>query len=545
MHHPGASIKTAVSPVGNGRLTAPARALVPVLISDAAVAGSARVAARRESSDRHLLEITSCLPGNQVPIPGGGRAERQAVQSLLCFTLASAGGRALLRDAMAEATRHIPTRPARLAGMTPVRVAAGLRHLPGLLFFDTAGNLPASAGPAVSVITACPARILRGSIFVAADRAVLRQALTDMSLLGMAEAPGFPLGGLCGWVDYEGGFVFGAFPEMLVFNHADQTWWETGRLSTCLREPVNATVEIRPFEPTTTRDQFLHGVERIKEWLAAGDIYQVNLSQSFVAQVTGGSLFGLYEALREASPAPMAAWLSLDGIEVLSASPELFLKITGRSIETRPIKGTRPRFADPDDDRRSACELQASAKEIAELVMITDLLRNDLGQVCEFGSVQVAAMRQLESLAQVHHLVSTVTGTLRQDTDAIDALAACFPGGSITGAPKKRAMEIIRELEQRPRGIYCGAIGWFGSNGECSFNIAIRTLVRNGQQLVYQVGAGIVADSDPALEYEETLHKAAGIRLAVNAVAKRHPHNSHQRTDRESHVENRKSSIVD
>jgi anthranilate/para-aminobenzoate synthase component I len=150
------------------------------------------------------------------------------------------------------------------------------------------------------------------------------------------------------------------------------------------------------------------------------------------------------------------------------------------------------------------------------------LLRNDLGQVCEFGSVQVDAMRQLESLAQVHHLVSTVTGTLRPDTDAIDALAACFPGGSITGAPKIRAMEIIRELEQCPRGIYCGAIGWFGSNGECSFNIAIRTLVRDDQQLIYRVGAGIVADSDPVLEYEETLHKAAGIRLAVTAFSNRH-----------------------
>jgi aminodeoxychorismate synthase component I len=406
--------------------------------------------------------------------------------------------------------------------MTPVRVAAGLRHLPGLVFFDTAGNLPASAGPALSVITACPARILRGSIFVAEDRAVLRRALTDEVPLEGSENPGFPPGGLCGWVDYEGGFVFGVFPEMLVFSHADQTWWESGRLSTCLREPLEEPVEISPFEPTTTRDWFLHGVERIKEWLAAGDIYQVNLSQSFVAQVCGGSLFGLYEVLRETSPAPMAAWLSLDGIEVLSASPELFLKVTGRSIETRPIKGTRPRFPDPDDDRQSACELLASAKEIAELVMITDLLRNDLGQVCEFGSVQVDAMRQLESLAQVHHLVSTVSGSLRPDTDAIDALAACFPGGSITGAPKIRAMEIIRELEQCPRGIYCGAIGWFGSNGECSFNIAIRTLVRNDQQLIYRVGAGIVADSDPVLEYEETLHKAAGIRLAVTAFSNRH-----------------------
>jgi para-aminobenzoate synthetase component I len=211
----------------------------------------------------------------------------------------------------------------------------------------------------------------------------------------------------------------------------------------------------------------------------------------------------------------MAAWLSLDGREVLCSSPETFLKISGRGIETRPIKGTRPRFEDPDEDLRSAYELQTNAKEIAELVMITDLLRNDLGRVCEFGSVTVTEMLRLETLAQVHHLVSTVTGTLRSDVNAVEALAACFPGGSITGAPKKRAMEIIRELESGPRGIYCGALGWLGYNGESSFNIAIRTLVRAGERLTYQVGAGIVADSDPEKEHEETLHKAAGLRLAL------------------------------
>ena len=211
----------------------------------------------------------------------------------------------------------------------------------------------------------------------------------------------------------------------------------------------------------------------------------------------------------------LARELALDDREILSSSPETFLKISGRGIETKPLKGTRPRFHDPDEDRRSAYELQTSAKEIAELVMITDLLRNDLGQVCEFGSVEVSEMLQLETLAQVHHLVSTVRGTLRADINVIEALAACFPGGSITGAPKKRAMEIIRELENSPRGIYCGAVGWLGFNGESSFNIAIRTLVRNKERLSYHVGAGIVADSDPEKEYEETLHKAAGIRAGL------------------------------
>ncbi len=414
---------------------------------------------------------------------------------------------------MAETKARSPTRPARLDGLSPIEVAAGLRHLPGLVFFDSVGNLPSSDNTALSVIAAKPTRILRGSIHDPDDRSMLAAAL--------AAAPsaradnGLPGGGLCGWVDYEGAFVFGDYPEMLVHRHQDGTWHETGTLSENLLDAGDEPASVGAFTACSGRDAFMTGVARIKEWIAAGDIYQANLSHAFAAPVAGGSLFPLYESLREASPAPMAAWLSLDGCEVLSSSPETFLRISGRHIETRPIKGTRPRFADPDDDLRSAYELQTSAKEISELVMITDLLRNDLGRVCEFGSVQVTEMLRLESLAQVHHLVSTITGTLAPGTDAIDALAACFPGGSITGAPKKRAMEIIRELEQAPRGIYCGAIGWLGYHGESAFNIAIRTLVRRNGRLTYQVGAGIVAESDPAAEYEETLHKAAGIRLAV------------------------------
>jgi para-aminobenzoate synthetase component 1 len=412
---------------------------------------------------------------------------------------------------MADFLMQSVARPVRLEGLTPVEVAGQLRHLDGLVFFDTAGNFPSGASLPVSVIAAAPTQVLRGNIHNADNLELLRSALTNGPKL--TGDHGFPIGGLCGWVDYEGDFVFGDYPEMLVFNHHDQSWWETGCLSAQLR-PTHDSAEISPFTPLADRENFTSGVARIKDWIAAGHIYQVNLSQAFTATVTG-NLFGLYETLREASPAPMAAYLSLGGREILSSSPESFLKISGRGIETRPIKGTRPRFADPDEDRRSAYELQTSAKEIAELVMITDLLRNDLGQVCEFGSVEVSEMLRLESLAQVHHLVSTVIGTLRPDVDALTALAACFPGGSITGAPKKRAMEIIRELEQAPRGIYCGAIGWLGYNGESSFNIAIRTLVRSGDRLIYQVGAGIVADSDPEKEYEETLHKAAGIRLAT------------------------------
>ena len=394
-------------------------------------------------------------------------------------------------------------------------VAARLGHLPGLAFFDSAGNLPESATRPISVIAARPRRVLEGRIDRPADLDRLRGALA-------AGKPGasvaeFPAGGLCGWVEYEGGFVFGDYPEMLAYDHREGCWLETGSLSEALAEPIAGAdpAELGPFEALMDRETFLSGVERIREWIAAGDIYQVNLAQAFVADVAGGSLLALYQSLRRASPAPMAAWLSLAGKEILSSSPETFLKISGRRIETHPIKGTRPRFPDPAGDARSARELRESAKETAELVMITDLLRNDLGRVCEFGSVDVAAMLRLETLAQVHHLVSTVTGTLREECDALAALAACFPGGSITGAPKLRAMEIIRELETMPRGIYCGAVGWLDYQGGCAFNIPIRTIVRQENRASYHVGAGIVADSDPVREYEETLHKAAGIRLAV------------------------------
>lgn len=398
--------------------------------------------------------------------------------------------------------------------MTPVEVAARLRHLQGLVFFDPAGNLPTDESGPPAVIAALPDEVLKGSIHDAADRGRLASVLRRRSG-GPAADIGYPAGGLCGWVDYEGDFVFGDYPRMLVHT-PDGGWHETGGLADHLREPeVTPAPEIGEIRRCWTRERFISSVARIREWIAAGDIYQVNLAQRFTAEVRGASLFGLYERLREVSPAPMAAWLSLDGREVLSSSPETFLKISGKGIETRPIKGTRPRFTDAAADRRSAYELQTSPKEIAELVMITDLLRNDLGRVCEFGSVVVDEMLRLETLAQVHHLVSVVRGRLRSEVGPVDALAACFPGGSITGAPKRRAMEIISELEGEPRGIYCGAIGYFGYHGESAFNIAIRTMVREGGELSFHTGAGIVADSDPQKEYEETLHKAEGIRLAL------------------------------
>ena len=415
--------------------------------------------------------------------------------------------------------RHVPT----LDGVAPIDVARALQHHDGLVFFDTAGNLAPGQGNALSVIAARPRELHCGSIHVSGDVAALAAVLAGADACPGPDT-GLPAGGLCGWVDYEGDFVFGDYPEMLVFRHADGSWWETGDLSRTRRTPATDTpVAIGPLVAQRDREWFLDGVRRIREWIHAGDIYQVNLTQAFDADVHGGSLFGLYEILREVSPAPMAAWLSLGGREVLGSSPETFLRLSGRAVETRPIKGTRPRFSDPDEDTRSAYELQTSPKEAAELVMITDLLRNDLGRICEFGTVEVAEMLRLESLGQVHHLVSSVNGRLRPDFGHVQALAECFPGGSITGAPKKRAMEIIHEIENAPRGIYCGAVGWLGYHGESAFNIAIRTLVREGGRMRCQVGAGIVADSDPSMEYDETLHKAAGMKLAIQRFTCQQP----------------------
>ena len=259
-----------------------------------------------------------------------------------------------------------------------------------------------------------------------------------------------------------------------------------------------------------TRDSYRAAVLRAKEYIAAGDIYQVNLSQRFQCEIAA-SPPEVYLALRAANPAPYCAYLDIGDAQILSSSPECFLKINDRHVVTRPIKGTRPRSADP-------AELLASPKDNAELLMITDLERNDLGRVCEYGSVRVAELKRVETFATVHHLVATVEGTLRRDVSHVDCVRACFPGGSITGAPKIRAMQIIDEIEPHARGVYTGAIGYFGPNGESHFNIAIRTVVQQGTRLTFHAGGGIVADSEPDAEYDETLAKAQGIFNALDQL---------------------------
>jgi para-aminobenzoate synthetase component 1 len=271
-----------------------------------------------------------------------------------------------------------------------------------------------------------------------------------------------------------------------------------------------------------SRAEFLSAVERAQRYIRAGDIYQVNLSQRLTAPCDFSG-WELFQRLGAVSPAPFSAFFDGGDFQMASSSPELFLRLSGSHIQTRPIKGTRPRDADPMRDAQLAYELQTSAKELAELVMITDLLRNDLGKVCEFGSVQTPELARLERFAQVQHLVSTVEGRLRAGVTHLAALAACFPGGSITGAPKFRAMEIIDELEPAARGPYCGCHGYLGFNRESQLSITIRTAVCKDGFAYFNVGAGIVADSNPEAEYEETLAKAAGFLAALNLETEKAP----------------------
>lgn len=364
---------------------------------------------------------------------------------------------------------------------------------------------------AVSILTSDPVEVLQGHIDH--DWEKVRAAL---------RTPRAATGGLYGWVGYDGHFVFGIYPHGLVYDHNTCQWYEFGHYTSHFSPPApHHTGALRSpklrFEPRVSREDFVASVRQAQAYITAGDIYQVNLSYPWCAAwPQDADALAFYLKLRGISPAPHAAFLNLAGTTVHSASPELFLNLHGSQVATRPIKGTRPRFTqDPDRDIAAVRELTASPKERAELLMITDLERNDLGQVCEFGSVTVPELWKVESFAQVFHLVSTVTGTLRPHVDHVDAFRSCFPGGSITGAPKKRACEIIAELEPHPRDLYTGAIGWFGFDGRSQWNIAIRTAVQQGNEITFHVGAGIVADSEPEREYEETLHKAAGILAAA------------------------------
>ncbi len=254
---------------------------------------------------------------------------------------------------------------------------------------------------------------------------------------------------------------------------------------------------------------------RVVEHIRAGDVFQANLTQPFGGRFDGDPR-RLFQKLCASSPAPFAAYVETgDGLSVLSASPEEFLRVDGDAVRTRPIKGTRPRGATTADDSALLAELLASEKDVAELAMIVDLLRNDVGKVAAIGSVRVGPFPEHASFAQVHHLFATVSATLRDGVTAGELLRATFPGGSITGAPKLRCMEILEELEVQRRGVYTGAIGWIGPGPRLHLNVAIRTMAWRDGVVRLDAGGGVTADSDPAAEYEETLHKAAGMLMAL------------------------------
>lgn len=260
-----------------------------------------------------------------------------------------------------------------------------------------------------------------------------------------------------------------------------------------------------------TRDGYIAAVERVIEYIRAGDIFQANLAQHLTA-AWSGSPVELYERVRTHNPAPFCGLLQSDDFAVVSASPERFLRVSqGNKVQTRPIKGTRRRQRSPIADLFSSDELSASEKDRAENIMIVDLLRNDISRVCQVGSVKVTGLCEIEVFETVQHLVSTVEGVLRPDRDVWDLCAASIPGGSITGAPKIRAMQIIAELEPVVRGAYCGNLFYLGPGGDFDSSILIRSFTLRNGHVQFPVGGGIVADSDPREEYEETLHKAAGM----------------------------------
>ncbi|MCC6360590.1 MAG: anthranilate synthase component I [Phycisphaerales bacterium] len=268
-----------------------------------------------------------------------------------------------------------------------------------------------------------------------------------------------------------------------------------------------------------TRDEFCAMVRRAKEYILAGDIFQVVLSQRFEFDLAATPL-DLYKSLRLTNPSPYMYYLKLDDLHIAGSSPEILVRLYGRRVVTKPLAGTRRRGATPEEDAALERELRADPKERAEHVMLVDLGRNDLGRVCEFGSVEATGVLDIERHSRVMHLVSTVEGWLRPECDALDVFSATFPAGTVSGAPKVRAMEIIDELEPTRRGIYAGAIGYFSLMGDVDLCIAIRTIVMRGGKGYIQAGAGIVADSVPEFEYEETLNKARALMRAVE-LAKR------------------------
>ena len=433
-----------------------------------------------------------------------------------------------------------------------------VRDLPSPIWFDS--GKPRSLQGRLDIISAAPARILetRGSSTLISDSegnsqtstacpfTLCQEAMDDFALQGdkLTELPF--VGGLAGFFGYglgtaatsEGGKGPADMPDMrqgyylwalvinqqisqahLVFHPACPRSLRRdiqARLASptpLAEKPFTLTSD---FQASTTRSDYERDVAKVKNYIAAGDCYQVNYAQHFSAEFQGDS-WAAYLHLRKALPSPFSSFLSWDDKALLSLSPERFIKTSGHQVEAKPIKGTITRGISVEEDQEQAIALMNSSKDRAENLMIVDLLRNDLGKSCEPGSIRVPKLFNLESFANVHHLVSTITGRIREDISALDLLAGCFPGGSITGAPKKRAMEIIAELEKVPRTIYCGSIGYVSANGRMDSNIAIRTLLAEKNKLHCWGGGAIVSDSQADSEYLESLAK---VSLLMDTLAK-------------------------
>jgi para-aminobenzoate synthetase component 1 len=366
--------------------------------------------------------------------------------------------------------------------------------------------------------------------------------------------PGLPFaGGAVGYCGYDLGRRFERIPSIaaaditmpdlaigiydwaVIVDHASRRTWLAGNGRDARTFPqwnelvARLSAEPPPVPPrfrvlgipksNLGRDAYAAAFRAVQEHIRLGDCYQVNLTQRFEAEAEGDA-WHAYVRLREINPAPFAAYLDLPDGKIVCSSPERFLRVQDGHVETKPIKGTRPRSKDPARDRALAEELRASAKDRAENVMIVDLLRNDLGKCCVPGSVRASKLFDVESFASVHQLVSTVEGRLSPGMHALDLLAACFPGGSITGAPKVAAMKIIEELEPHRRSVYCGSIGYIGFDGNMDSNIAIRTLVQQGGRVYTWAGGGVVADSNVDAEYQESLDKAAAMLAVMDRAAR-------------------------
>lgn len=429
---------------------------------------------------------------------------------------------------------------------------ARVRHLEGAIWLDS--GKPRSLQGRFDIISALPqwwlavdrgttrlttaagaARVCEADPFAAADTLLASQGLVGDShahlpfvggLMGYWRYDlGLPLQGLAvtaNGSDIAPAMKLGWYGWGLVINHQAQRGWlifhpacdgEVRRRVADLIQanppPEHANFKLTtPFGTRLPREDYLAAIARVQDYIAAGDCYQVNFAQQFTATYQGDP-WAAYQVLRRALPSPYGAYLNWDGEALLSCSPERFLKVSLGQVETKPIKGTIARGHTLAEDEDNAITLMNSAKDRAENLMIVDLLRNDLGKHCRPGSIKVPKLFALESFANVHHLVSTVTGTLATDSTPLGLLRDAFPGGSITGAPKRRAMEIIAELESTPRGIYCGSIGYMSANGRLDTNIAIRTLTARDGQIQCWGGGGIVADSVAEREYEESLQKVA------------------------------------